>query len=59
MNTITFPLFNLKLQISRIAFSIGNINIYWYAILIVSAFIIGVLFCKKIMENIILNLKIF
>lgn len=46
MNTITFPLFNLKLQISRIAFSIGNINIYWYAILIVLAFIIALIIFK-------------
>lgn len=46
MNTITFPLFNLKLQISRIAFSIGNINIYWYAILIVLAFIIAFIIFK-------------
>lgn len=41
MNTITFPLLNLKLQVSRIAFSIGNIDIYWYAILMMSAFAIS------------------
>lgn len=46
MNTITFPLFNLKLQISRIAFSIGNIDIYWYAILMVFAFSIGLIIFK-------------
>ncbi len=46
MNTITFPLLNLKLQISRIAFSIGNIDIYWYAILIVFAFLIGLIIFK-------------
>ena len=46
MNTITFPLLNLKLQISRIAFSIGNIDIYWYAILMVFAFLIGLLIFK-------------
>lgn len=46
MNTITFPLLNLKLQISRIAFSIGNIDIYWYAILMVFAFLIGLIIFK-------------
>ncbi len=46
MNEITFPLLNLKLQLSRIAFSIGNIDIYWYAILMMSAFIIGLIICK-------------
>ncbi len=43
MNTITFPGLNLKLQLSRIAFSIGNIHIYWYAILMMSAFIIALI----------------
>lgn len=47
MKEITFPSFNLDFNINNIAISIGNINIYWYAILIVSAFIIGILFCKK------------
>lgn len=46
MNTITFPMLNLKLQVSRIAFSIGNIDIYWYAILMVSAFIIALTILK-------------
>lgn len=43
MNEVTFPLLNLKLQISRIAFSIGSIDIYWYAILMMSAFIIALI----------------
>lgn len=46
MNTITFPMLNLKLQVSRIAFSIGNIDIYWYAILMMSAFIIALIILK-------------
>ena len=46
MNTITFPLLNLKLQVSRIAFSIGNIYIYWYAILMMSAFVISLIIFK-------------
>ena len=43
MNTIKFPGLNLELQISKIAFSIGKIDIYWYAILMVFAFLIGIL----------------
>ena len=46
MNTITFPAINLKLEISRIAFSVNNINVYWYAILIISGFIIGLILSK-------------
>ena len=47
MNQITFPGFGLNFKIDGIAFTIGNINIYWYAVIMVSAFLIGILFCKK------------
>ena len=43
MNTITFPGLNFIFNISRIAFSINSIHIYWYAILIVLAIIIGII----------------
>ncbi len=46
MNTITVPLLNLKLKVSRIAFSIGDIDIYWYAILMISAFLVGLIILK-------------
>lgn len=46
MNIVTFPLFNFKLELSRIAFSIGNIDIYWYAVLMMSAFIIALIIFK-------------
>ena len=46
MNTITFPGLNLIFNISRIAFSINSIHIYWYAILIVLAIIIGIIIFK-------------
>ena len=46
MNTITFPGLNFKIKLSRIAFSIGNIDIYWYAILMMSAFIIALIIFK-------------
>ena len=46
MNTIKFPGLNLIFNVSRIAFSINNIHIYWYAILIVLSVIIGIIICK-------------
>lgn len=46
MNQITFPILNLKLNISPIAFTIFGIDIYWYAIIMVSAFIIAMLIFK-------------
>ena len=46
MNTITFPGLNLKMQVSKIAFTIGNIQIYWYAILMVFAFLIAIIIFK-------------
>lgn len=46
MNPIAFPGLNLKFNISRIAFSVNNIDIYWYAILIAFAFIIGLIIFK-------------
>lgn len=44
---ITFPTLNLELNINNIAINILGIDISWYAILIVLAFIIAILFCKK------------
>ncbi len=47
MREILFPGLNLKFQINSIAVSIGNLNIYWYAIFIVLAFSLAILFFKK------------
>jgi len=47
MNEIAFPGLNLKFSISKVAFNIGNVEVYWYAIIMVLAFIIGLLLCKK------------
>ena len=46
MNEVTFPVINLKINMSQIAFSIGNLDIYWYAILMMSAFIISLIIFK-------------
>ena len=47
MKEIIFPSFNLKFDINSIAIHVGGISIYWYAIFIVLAFVIGIIFCKK------------
>lgn len=46
MHTITFPLLNLKLEIPKIAFTIGGIDVYWYAIFIIFAFILSLIIFK-------------
>ena len=43
---VTFPSLGLEFDINRVAFSIWGIDIYWYAILIVSAILIAFLILK-------------
>ncbi len=38
---ITFPSLNIELNINSVAFTIGNIEVYWYAIIIVTAIVIA------------------
>lgn len=47
MNTVKFPGFNLIFNINRAAFKIGNIQIYNYAICIVIAILIALVFIKE------------
>ena len=47
MNQVTFPAFNFIFHINKIAIHMGNRNIYWYAIFIVFAIILAIIFCKK------------
>lgn len=47
MNTVTFPLLNLELNINKIAFAILGVPIYWYAILIVASIALAIFLCKK------------
>lgn len=41
MNKILFPNFNLEFEISPVAIEVGNIQIYWYAVLIVLGIVIS------------------
>lgn len=47
MEEIIFPGLNFKLNINNVAVNIFGIDIYWYAILIVCAFVVGIILCKK------------
>ena len=47
MTEIAFPGLNLKFSVSKIVFSIGHVDIYWYAVIMVLAFIIGIIICRK------------
>ncbi len=51
MNKIAFPSIGITLNIDPIAFSIGSKGIYWYALIILSGFLLGLLFvcstCEK------------
>ncbi|MDK2802539.1 MAG: prolipoprotein diacylglyceryl transferase [Oscillospiraceae bacterium] len=45
---LSFPKMGLELTLNRIAFSIGNIDIYWYAIIIMSGVVLSLLVAMKI-----------
>lgn len=47
MQKINFEGLGLSFDINSVAFKIGDIQIYWYAILIVSAFAIAIILLKK------------
>ena len=47
MNKIVFPSINLKLTVNNVAIKIFNIEIYWYAILIIASIILSIILCKK------------
>lgn len=47
MNTVTFPIINLKLKINPVAFELLGLEIYWYAIIIVFAIVIALIILKK------------
>jgi phosphatidylglycerol:prolipoprotein diacylglycerol transferase len=47
MYNIAFPNFNIYLNINKIAFSIGNIHIYWYGIIIAFAVLLCLFLAYK------------
>ena len=47
MKEIVFPGFNLKFEVNNVAMTFCGVDIYWYAIIIVLAFIIALMFCRN------------
>lgn len=47
MNTVSFPLLDLSFDINRVAFSIGELKVYWYGIIIAVGFMLAVLYAYK------------
>lgn len=51
MNIISFPRLNITLNINSAAFHIGQKPIYWYALIILTGFLLGLLFVCKTCEK--------
>lgn len=45
---ISFPGLGIELEVNRIAFSIGSVDIYWYAIIIATGFMLALTFAFKL-----------
>ena len=41
-NLVTFPGLGLSFEISRVAFTIGGMNIYWYGVLIATGIVLAI-----------------
>ena len=47
MNKISFPKLGINLNINPVAFCVGGRDIYWYAIIILTGFLLGMFFCMR------------
>ena len=47
LSRITFPGFGISVDPPTKAFSIGNLTVYWYGIILAAGFLLGVLYCLK------------
>lgn len=46
MNTVSFPMLDIKLRMNPVAFELFGLEIHWYALLIISAIIIALIILK-------------
>ena len=46
MDIVTFPGFNISIEIPKVAFSILNVDIHWYAVCIVFGIVVALVLCK-------------
>jgi len=44
---VQFPGLGLEFEIDRVAFSIGNFSVYWYAVIILSGLVLAVIYANK------------
>lgn len=51
MGKVCFPILNIEISLSKVAFSLGKINVYWYAIIIALAILIFLITAKRRYEN--------
>ena len=51
MNVISFPELGITFNINPVAFSIGSKPVYWYALIILTGFLLGLLFVYKTCEK--------
>ena len=47
MNVISFPKLGFVFNVNQVAFNIGSKPVYWYAIAILTGFMLGMLFCMR------------
>ena len=50
-NLVQFPGLGLEFKLNRVAFSIGNLNIYWYGLLIASGLLLAMVFAFRYAED--------
>ncbi|MBQ6877803.1 MAG: prolipoprotein diacylglyceryl transferase [Oscillospiraceae bacterium] len=46
-DVISFPGLGIEIEVSRVAFSLGSIDIYWYAVIIATGFMLALVFAFK------------
>lgn len=59
MYNVSFPGLGIKLQVERVAFSIGDFSVYWYGILIGAGFLLALLFAMKNLKRYNINSEEF
>ncbi len=47
INNVSFPQLGIELEVNRVAFSIGGVNIYWYGICIALGMLLAIVFVLK------------
>ncbi len=51
INNVQFPHLGIELEVNRVAFTLGDINIYWYGICIALGMLLAIIFGLRISKN--------